>query len=88
VFATGGGGTGNPVIDGQFTTTAASVAARVSAQIGGVDAPVTYAGDAPGLVSGALQINIQVPATAPTGTSALVINVGSITTSEFRIAVK
>jgi uncharacterized protein (TIGR03437 family) len=88
VFATGGGATGNPVIDGQFTTTAASVAARVSAQIGGVDAPVTYAGDAPGLVSGALQINIQVPATAPTGTSALVINVGSITTSEFRIAVK
>jgi uncharacterized protein (TIGR03437 family) len=32
--------------------------AAVSVQIGGKDAQVSYAGESPGLVSGALQINV------------------------------
>ena len=34
----------------------------VTVQIGGINAPVVYAGAAPGLVSGFFQINVQVPA--------------------------
>jgi uncharacterized protein (TIGR03437 family) len=89
LYATGGGITGLPVIDGQFSTASASIVAPVSAQIGGLDAAVTYAGDAPGLISGALQINIQVPANAPTGAAIpLVLNIGGIASPTIGIAVK
>src|SRR5205807_8006632 len=39
----------------------------VTATIGGVPATVTYAGDAPGLITGLFQVNIEVPGNAPTG---------------------
>ena len=41
----------------------------VSVQIRGADAKVTYAGAAPGLISGALQVNAEVPATIDFGNS-------------------
>jgi uncharacterized protein (TIGR03437 family) len=39
----------------------------VSVQIGGIDAKVLYAGGAPGIVEGVLQVNVQVPAGTPAG---------------------
>jgi len=49
----------------------------VSVQIRGVDARVTYAGAAPGLISGALQVNVEVPTTIDFGNSVpLSLNVG------------
>ena len=39
----------------------------VEALIGGGVAPVTFAGQAPGLIAGATQVNIQVPQNAPVG---------------------
>jgi uncharacterized protein (TIGR03437 family) len=57
LFATGAG----------QTDAASKPLLTVSVQIGGVDAPVFYAGGAPGLVSGVLQVNCMVPAAAPTG---------------------
>lgn len=41
----------------------------VTAQIGSISAPVLFAGQAPTLVAGVSQVNIQVPSNAPTGAS-------------------
>jgi uncharacterized protein (TIGR03437 family) len=41
--------------------------AGVSATIGAIDAPILFAGQAPGLIAGATQMNIQVPQNAPVG---------------------
>ena len=51
----------------------------VTATIGGVPAPVTYSGSAPGYLEGFLQINIQVPQEAPSGGALpLVITLGGV----------
>jgi uncharacterized protein (TIGR03437 family) len=47
----------------------------VQVTIGGVTAPILFAGIPPGLV-GVTQINFQIPATAPLGEQPLVVNVG------------
>lgn len=52
---------------------ASPAGARVT--IGGVDCPVAYAGDAPGLVDGALQVNVQIPAGVPSGDRPVVLTI-------------
>ena len=50
----------------------------VTVTIGGVPAEVQYAGSAPGMVSGMLQVNVVVPDDAPSGTGVpVVVSVGS-----------
>ena len=50
----------------------------VSVAIGGVPAEVQYAGSAPGMVSGAIQLNVVVPDGAPTGSGVpVVVTVGA-----------
>ena len=50
----------------------------VTATVGGVPATVAYAGSAAGLVSGVMQVNLIIPATAPTGSSVpIVVSVGT-----------
>jgi uncharacterized protein (TIGR03437 family) len=89
LFATGGGATAIFAIDGQFSPGLAGIVAPISVQVAGLEATVTYAGDAPGLVSGALQINIQVPANAPTGSAIpLVVTIGGLAAPAVTIAVK
>lgn len=56
--------------------------------IGGVPAQVTFSGLAPGFV-GLYQVNVQVPASAPTGnTVALVITIGGVSSNSVTIAVQ
>jgi uncharacterized protein (TIGR03437 family) len=43
------------------------LAAQVTCSVGGIPATVSYAGSAPGLVSGIIQVNIQIPDKAPSG---------------------
>lgn len=50
--------------------------AAVTVTIGGQPATVLYAGEAPGLVSGVLQVNAMVPAGLTTGNQPVVITVG------------
>ena len=53
----------------------------VTATIGGLPATVAYAGSAPGLVSGVMQVNLVIPATVATGVAVpIVITVGVSTT--------
>jgi uncharacterized protein (TIGR03437 family) len=56
--------------------------------IGGVPATVSFSGLAPGFV-GLYQVNVQVPATAPTGSAvAVVLTIGGVTANTVTIAVQ
>jgi len=78
IFATGEGQTDPPGQDGKpAAEPLPRPALPVSVEIGGVAAEVRYAGGAPGLVAGVIQINAQVPSTvAPGNTVPVVVKVG------------
>jgi uncharacterized protein (TIGR03437 family) len=63
LYATGEGLTVPDGVDGKPAGYPAPVplAQPVTATIGGVSAPVQYAGGAPGEVAGAMQVNLQIP---------------------------
>jgi uncharacterized protein (TIGR03437 family) len=46
---------------------------KATATVGGTQATVQYYGSAPGLVSGVMQVNVQIPAKAPSGALPIVI---------------
>jgi uncharacterized protein (TIGR03437 family) len=84
IFMTGEGQTSPPGIDGWVTMPTGSdpitpgPVLSVSATIAGQPALVQFAGEAPGIVSGVLQVNLQIPANAPTGNLAIVVSIGNI----------
>jgi len=91
VFATGEGETDPPSVDGLITgSTPVRPALPVTAQIDGIDATVASATEAPGLVSGILQVSVQIPANAhPGSTVPVTIEVGGVASqSNVTIAVK
>jgi uncharacterized protein (TIGR03437 family) len=61
LFCSGCGATTPLGTDGTVATWLASLANPITVTIGGQIANVTYAGSAPGLVNGAVQINVMVP---------------------------
>jgi uncharacterized protein (TIGR03437 family) len=67
VYATSGGPTSPPIPDDMLVEGAAPIQLPAIATIGGVPAGVLYAGPAPSLVAGALQVNLAVPDGAPVG---------------------
>ena len=70
VYLTGVGALNPTIADGSVGPAAApfpAPMAGVSATIGGVDAQIAFAGQAPGLIAGATQVNIQIPQSAPVG---------------------
>jgi uncharacterized protein (TIGR03437 family) len=79
LYATGGGQTNPASSTGQIAgSDLRTLALPVTVTIGGRLAETLYAGAAPGLVTGLLQINVWVPADAPTGDGVPVsIQVGS-----------
>jgi len=80
LYATGEGQTVPDGVDGKPADYPAPVPAAqpVTATIGGVSAPVQYAGGAPGEVAGVMQVNIQVPqGLAASSALPVVIHVGS-----------
>jgi len=79
VYATGLGVTAPASEDGAVSTGNLTVALPVRVFVDGVQAEVSYAGGAPGMLSGVSQINFRVPA-AIQGTSATVV----IEVAEFR----
>ncbi|HTQ57028.1 MAG TPA: endo-1,4-beta-xylanase [Bryobacteraceae bacterium] len=76
VFATGGGLTDGTSIDGALATDAQNQVITPTATVGGVSAYVAYAGTAPGLVNGVMQVNVQIPQVA-SGPQPLVLMMGS-----------
>src|ERR1019366_2914121 len=79
VFSGGAGQTDPPGTDGQIVgDTLPKPLLPVSVQIGGLEAKVLYAGAAPGMVAGVLQVNCTVPLDSPSGyTVPITLSVGS-----------
>lgn len=81
IYATGEGETTPPGVDGLITgTTTPLPILPVAVQIDGLDAAVAFAGEAPGIVAGVLQVNARIPDGAHPGPSVPVaIRVGGVT---------
>jgi uncharacterized protein (TIGR03437 family) len=84
IYMTGEGQTTPQGVDGAIIPAVASALKvpqqTVTVTIGGVNAVVAYAGSAPSLISGVMQVNAIIPLTAPTGTQPVVVMVGTATT--------
>jgi uncharacterized protein (TIGR03437 family) len=66
----------------------ATTAATPTVTVGGVNASVTFSGLAPGYV-GLYQVNIQVPATAPSGPAVpVILSIGGVTANTVTLAVQ
>jgi uncharacterized protein (TIGR03437 family) len=79
IYSTGEGATLSAGADGLLATAASpgQPPAAVAVRIGGQPATVSYAGNAPGMVAGAVQINATVPKTVTPGSAvALSVSVG------------
>jgi len=81
LFATGAGRFSPPGIDGSVVSpdNLPVPVLPVSVQIGGAEAAVLYAGGAPGLVEGVLQVNVQVPGGTPAGDVPILLRIGDRT---------
>ncbi len=70
LFATGLGMANRKVEDGEVIEDAETeLAEPVEVQIGDMDGEVLFAGMAPGMVAGVVQINVRIPANAPSGSA-------------------
>jgi uncharacterized protein (TIGR03437 family) len=84
IFLTGEGQISPAGVDGAITPGRApfpTPVGPVSVQIGGVPVPatdITYAGEAPGLISGVLQVNAKIPPGAGSGPVSIVVSVGGV----------
>jgi uncharacterized protein (TIGR03437 family) len=89
VYMTGEGQTSPQGVDGKVTTAPyPAPLLPVSVTIGGVAASVTFIGEAPGLVSGVLQMNVVVPSTLTTTFAVpIVITFGGGTSSQAGVTV-
>ena len=82
LYGTGFGSLVTPVPDGQAADEAVSTATPVTATISGFPADVLYAGAAPGLIAGVVQINVAVPGHIPANPAApMSLTIGSVTTA-------
>lgn len=80
LYATGEGQTSPAGVDGQLATTAyPKPLLRVEVTIDGKPAEVFYAGAAPGIVAGLMQINARIPTNAQVGPVQVAVTVGSAT---------
>jgi uncharacterized protein (TIGR03437 family) len=78
IFGTGGGAVAGGATDGAPAPIALSpLATQPTATIGGLNAPVQYAGSAPGLVNGVIQVNLTVPAGLTAGPQPVVLTFGT-----------
>ncbi len=90
IFCTGLGAVSNQPATGapaSLTTLSNTTGNAVTVSLGGVNAPVSFSGLAPGFL-GLYQVNAQVPQNAPTGSAvALTITMGATTSNQATIAV-
>jgi uncharacterized protein (TIGR03437 family) len=90
IFATGQGQTSPGGVDGMIEPVTLPLPiplASAGVTIGGVPATIQYIGAAPGLVAGALQINVVVPPGVPSGAAALFLSFGGIGNSQAGLTV-
>jgi endo-1,4-beta-xylanase len=78
ILATGGGTISGGAVDGALAPGAGTQALSVTATIAGLNAPVIYAGPAPGLVNGVMQLNLTVPAGLAPGPQPVVLTIAGV----------
>lgn len=82
VYATGGGQTNPASFDGEVSPTTSLLPLvsqqLVTATIGGRNAPILFAGAAPGYVTGVVQFNIQVPIGVSGGALPIVVTINGV----------
>jgi len=79
IYGTGFGALNPAATDGQPATGEADTQLPVVASVGGIVTDVLYAGAAPGLIAGVVQINIRIPQNlAPAPTAMVLLTVGSV----------
>lgn len=90
LFGTGAGQTDPPGIDGELANNILpKPLLAVSVTIDGKNAQVSYAGAAPGLVAGILQVNVQLPDGIRTGAVPVVLRVdGAVSQSGVTLSIK
>jgi uncharacterized protein (TIGR03437 family) len=89
LYETGEGQTTPAGVDGKLAVSPYPAPIQnVSAVINGIPASVTYAGAAPGIVAGVMQINVQIPTGVASGTANLQVTVGQLTTPPVTIVVQ
>jgi uncharacterized protein (TIGR03437 family) len=76
LYATGGGSMTPEGIDGVLATGTSSLKLPVRVEVAGRQAQVLYAGNAPGILHGVIQINVKLPPNLPTGLQPLRLEVG------------
>jgi uncharacterized protein (TIGR03437 family) len=87
VYLTGEGQTNPAGVTGAITTatlpapqvTPAPASLPIGVLINGQPASYVYAGEAPGLVAGMMQLNVQIPPNAPSGALPIVVSIGGNT---------
>ncbi|MBZ5724882.1 MAG: hypothetical protein LAP87_07775 [Acidobacteriia bacterium] len=81
IFATGGGVIPG-VTEGTLAPRLSASQIAATARVGGLPAPVIYAGVAPGLIVGALQVNVTIPQGVTPGSAVSVdITIGGVTSA-------
>ncbi len=95
LYATGEGQTTPPGVTGKITAVSATLPLTpqpllpVGVTIGGQSAPVAFYGEAPGIVSGVLQINVQIPATIVPGNAVpVVLSIGGVNSNTVTMAIQ
>jgi uncharacterized protein (TIGR03437 family) len=85
VFMTGEGQTNPPGVTGAITTATLpppqvtpTPVQPVRVLINGQQVPYAYAGEAPGMVAGVMQLNVQIPLYAPSGALSIQVSIGGI----------
>ena len=86
LFATGGGVVTPATADGRLAQGVSSTVAQLSAEVDGQPAEVAYAGGAPDLIAGVLQVNLRLPANLRPGDLPIVIRTGEAA-SQARVTV-
>ena len=83
VFLTGEGLTNPPSVTGAITVAnlpppqvTPQPVQLIQVWIGGQQVNYTYAGEAPGMVSGVMQLNVQIPVDAPSGALSIQVSIG------------
>jgi len=90
IYATGEGLLVPPVATGSMSGPSLPLpkpAANVSVTIGGQPATISYAGEAPTLVSGVLQVNVAIPSNINSGNQLVVLTIGSNSNTQQAITV-
>jgi uncharacterized protein (TIGR03437 family) len=81
LYVTGAGQTNPPGMDGLPGAVPLPLPlVPVTVMIGGKAAPVQYAGGAPNVVAGVMQVNVQIPTGLPAGDVPVVVQVGNVST--------